>query len=75
MLSDVDLKDWIRTKQPVKLHDAPRNTVISTTSAPEKPFWFQQVDGMYSLCNELNGDVFHIAAWTEVFPWIKKKGK
>lgn len=77
MLSEVDLKDWVRTNQPIKLYDVRRESVVSTASAPDKPFWFERIDGMYSLCQEIDStnEVFHIAAWTEVFPWIKKKGK
>ena len=70
MLSEIDLKDWIRTKQPaVKLHDVPRNSVVSIEAVPDLPFFFDKIDGMYSHCRELNGDVFHIAAWTKVFLW------
>lgn len=77
MISGIDIKDWVRTKQPIKLHDVQRNSLVSTLAAPEKPFWFQRIDGAYSLCNELTSvnDHFHIAAWTEVYPWVKKKGK
>lgn len=72
MISEIDIKDWIATKQLMKLFDVPKNSVVSTESAPAMAFFFDHIDGMYSHCRELTGEVFHIAAWTEVFLWKKK---
>lgn len=75
MISEIDIKDWVRTKQPMKLHEVPKNSVVSIESTPDIPFFFDHIDGMYSHCRELNGDVFHIAAWTDVFLWKPKSKK
>ena len=74
MIQEIDLKDWVKTKQPMKLYEAPRNSIVSTDSNPDAPFYFHHIDGAYSLCHELGNieDVFHIAAWTDVFLWKKK---
>lgn len=72
MLSEIDLKDWIKTEQPSKLFEIPRDSLVSSISNPDKPFWFFHIDGMYSMCKELSGETFHIAAWTDVFKWVKK---
>jgi hypothetical protein len=29
-------------------------------------YWFGHIDGMYSYCKDLNGNVVHFAAWTKV---------
>lgn len=73
MISDIDLKDWIKSEEVVKLHDVPRQSLVSCTSAESNPFWFDHLDGMYSFCKTLQNEVFHLAAWADVFVW-KKKG-
>jgi hypothetical protein len=59
----------------MKLYEVPRNTnirILEETQVPigsKKPpteLMFHHVDGMYSLCSDENGNIVHIAAWTEV---------
>jgi hypothetical protein len=74
MLSEIDIKDWVKSEQPLKLFTVPRNSVVSTENNPLSPFFFHKIDGMYSICCELNdpADVFHLAAFTDVFLWKRK---
>ena len=60
-----------------KLYDVPRNTrikvVVENKVPPGAPqiakgeeLNFRSIDGMYSYCTRDNGEVVHLAAWTEV---------
>jgi len=77
MLSEIDIKDWIRTDHPVKLYEVPRNSIVSTEDNPKNPFYFHHIDGAYSLCHSLEdiNDIFHLAAWADVFVWEPIKSK
>lgn len=70
MLSEIDLKDWIRSEEPVRLYNVKRDSVISL--AGDEIFKFDHIDGMYSVCYTLAGNLFHIAATTPVWVWSKK---
>ena len=54
----------------MKLYDVPRNTRIKIE---DQELLFHRIDGMYSYCTDSNGNVRHIAAWTEVE--VLDKGK
>lgn len=47
----------------MKLFDLPRNTRIKLESGDE--INFHHIDGMYSYCTDDEGNVVHLAAWTE----------
>ena len=47
----------------MKLYDVPRNTYILLDG---HRFKFDHIDGMYSLCYDVNNKICHLAAWTEV---------
>ena len=60
-----------------KLYDVPQNTRIKVVVKDKVPpgapqinegeeLNFRSIDGMYSYCTRDNGDVVHLAAWTEV---------
>lgn len=49
----------------MKLYDVPRNTKIRLVSTGEE-IMFHHIDGMYSYCKTLTGDICHIVAWEEV---------
>jgi hypothetical protein len=60
-----------------KLYELPRNTyfrLVGDTAippgAPECPlgdvYLLKHIDGMYSYCKDSEGNVVHIAAWSEV---------
>ena len=62
----------------MKLYDVPqgsrikistKNTQIPPSHRPikeEEEFIFHRLDGMFSYCTTDNGEVVHIAGWTEV---------
>jgi hypothetical protein len=63
----------------MKLYNVPRNTYVRVneeTGAPPGALpcdqgtvvHFCHIDGMYSYCKDLNGNVIHLAAWTDVEP-------
>ena len=69
MIQEIDIKDWVCVGQPTKLYEVPRNSVCSFTDDPAIPFWFNKIDGAYSLCQQLDGSIFHPAAWSDVLVW------
>jgi hypothetical protein len=73
MISEVDLQDMQPEQQPQKLYDVPRRQVVSLVEDRYTPFFFDHIDGMYSYCLDLAGNLMHPAAWSDVFVW-KKKG-
>jgi hypothetical protein len=51
----------------MKLYDVPKNTRIRLTHEGEVyEYLFHRLDGMYSYCTDDDGNVLHLAAWTEV---------
>ena len=76
MISEIDIRDWERSEQVVKLYDVPRNSIV-TPLFDLQPWikWinFSHIDGMYSFCT-LPGteDVVHLGASTDVYVWKRK---
>ncbi len=61
----------------MKLYDVPRNSrikvIIEDKVPPDAPqitegeeLNFRNIDGMYSYCTRDDGEVVHLASWTEV---------
>jgi len=61
----------------MELYNVPRNSrikVVGDIKVPpaspmvegEEVLNFKHIDGMYSYCTRDNGEVVHLAAWTEV---------
>lgn len=48
----------------MKLYEVPRNTRVKLETGDEVNF--HHIDGMYSYCTDDNGNVLHLAAWTDV---------
>lgn len=78
MISEVDINDWIVSAQPKKLYEVERGTVFSIPGVDDL-IYLHNLDGMYSYCTmftgQHKGETAHIAAFTEVTPWIKKEKK
>lgn len=70
MLSEIDIKDWVRSTEPVQLYNVERNSIVSL--AGDEIFKFERLDGMYSVCYTLAGNLFHLGATTPVYVWSKK---
>lgn len=70
MISEIDINDF--DILPVKkLYDIPRNTYIRSPLT-DKVYMFNHIDGSYSFCTNMLGDICHFAAWSEFHPLIKK---
>ena len=50
----------------MELYKVPKNSRIKVMVEGEEILNFSHVDGMYSYCTRDNGEVVHLAAWTEV---------
>ena len=61
----------------MKLYNVPRNTLVRVSASegappgsrlvePGEVIKFGHVDGMYSYCHDKDGNVVHLAAWTDV---------
>jgi hypothetical protein len=48
----------------MKLYNVPRNTKVKLSDGVI--LLFHYIDGMYSVCTDDNGDIFHISASEEV---------
>jgi hypothetical protein len=48
----------------MKLYDVPRNSTIILQNGEELEF--KHIDGMYSYCVTKEGNVVHLAAWSDV---------
>lgn len=47
----------------MKLYEVPRNTWITIEG---ERFFFEKIDGMYSICINENQEIVHIAAFSDV---------
>lgn len=55
----------------MKLYEAPIHTRVKLSTGQEVDF--HHIDGMYSCCTDEEGNVVHLAAWTEVEVVDKEK--
>jgi hypothetical protein len=73
MVSDIDIRDWERTDESVRLYEVEHNSVVSVAGDNDWVVLFHHIDGAYSYCLDLlSGDVVHLAAYTDVNLWNKK---
>jgi hypothetical protein len=49
----------------MKLYEVPKNTYIKIVGIDEY-YYFDHVDGMYSYCTDIDGNIIHLSASTEV---------
>lgn len=67
MINEHDLKDWIHLKA-APLYSVPKKTYVRWF---DQYYFFDHLDGMYSYCTNMAGDVLHIAAAAIVVPLRK----
>lgn len=58
MINEHDLADWEQL-EPTPLYSVPRNRYINWLG---EYYWFDHIDGMYSYCMTMSGNVVHISA-------------
>lgn len=74
---DININSFTKTENIEKLYNCKRGSVFSFVEVPEEPYLFYKTDGMYSICKsvvgQFKGEIFHPAAWSDVFVWSEKK--
>jgi hypothetical protein len=50
----------------MKLYEVPRNSIVRTK---DYEFYFFHIDGMFSLCKDKKGQVFHLLSTTDVISY------
>lgn len=68
MINEHDLADW-EVLPTTPLYSVPNKRYIKYA---DNYYWFDHIDGMYSFCTTLSGDVFHLAAFADVNELRKK---
>lgn len=71
MLSEIDLRDWIMV-DPKPLYDCETSTPVQVNGSM---YWFDHIDGMFSVCYDMAGNLTQWSAWTEANPFIRKDKK
>ncbi len=66
MISEVDIADWERLPIQELYKVAPKTWVELV--ATKDVLFFDHLDGMYSYCKDMMGNIIHIAGWAEVHP-------
>ena len=56
----------------MKLFEVPSYSKIRLNGSPLLDFYFVHIDGMYSVCYDKNGNLYHLSASTENVEIIKK---
>jgi hypothetical protein len=70
MISEIDINDY--EQLPVELlYKLPNNSYIKSPITGHV-FHFDHIDGMYSYCTDMFGDVCHLVAFAPVIPLVKK---
>lgn len=68
----------------MKLYELPRNRRFTLNEQPKQPpdilyevdilkvYTLHHIDGMYSYVTDIDGNIYHFAAWTEVTPYDRE---
>lgn len=68
MLNEFDLQDFDRLPLRELYKCKPRSYVM----VDDAVIFFDHIDGMYSYCKDMLGNVIHLTAWLEVVPLQRK---
>jgi hypothetical protein len=50
----------------MKLYEVPNKTHVKVVGGTDEVFFFDHPDGMYSVCNDANGNLVHLYIMQEV---------
>jgi len=71
VITDIDIKDF--DVLPVReLYKAKPRSYVQLPLT-KHVFYFDHIDGSYSYCIDMLGDVTNLAAWTPVHPLVRKE--
>lgn len=70
MLSEVDIRDFHPQPETPLYSVKPKSYIQMPNTGVV--FYFDHLDGMYSYCLDMFGDVVHLVAWIDVIPLVKK---
>lgn len=68
MISEIDIKDWDKLPPRELYKCKPRSYVM----VDDEVIYFDHIDGMYSYCKDMLGNVIHLTAWMQVVPLQRK---
>lgn len=68
MLNEFDLRDYEQLPFRELYKCKPRSYVM----VDDAVVFFDHIDGMYSYCKDMLGNVIHLTAWLEVIPLQRK---
>lgn len=71
MISEIDLRDYEQLPLRELYKCKPRSYVM----VDDAVIFFDHIDGMYSYCRDMLGNVIHLTAWLEVIPLKRKDEK
>lgn len=68
MISEIDLRDYEQLPLRELYKCKPRSYVM----VDDAVIYFDHIDGMYSYCKDMLGNIIHLTAWMEVVPLQRK---
>lgn len=68
MISEIDLRDYEQLPLRELYKCKPRSYVM----VDDAVIYFDHIDGMYSYCKDMLGNIIHLVAWMEVVPLQRK---
>ena len=74
MISEIDIADFDQLEQRELYKTKPRSYIKLPwmMDGVDDVVFFDHIDGMYSYCLDMFGDVVHLVAWMDVTPLVLK---
>jgi hypothetical protein len=68
----INLKDYVHSGVAKKLYEVPRYSLVCPINQEELILLFSHIDGAYSFCKNMENEIVHLAAWSDVHILEKK---